>query len=71
MMALSNLPPGVSVSDIPGNRPIDALWDKLYEVLSRCYDEGITLDEVKEAFEDVALEARANAEEDAEQSEES
>ena len=27
----SNLPPGVSVSDIPGNRPEDDAWDELVE----------------------------------------
>jgi hypothetical protein len=26
-----NLPPGCSVSDIPGNRPEDAEWDEIYE----------------------------------------
>jgi len=30
----SNLPPGVSESDIPGNRPIDILWDKAQEAVS-------------------------------------
>ena len=26
-----NLPPGVSVRDIPGNRPIDSLWEGVLE----------------------------------------
>lgn len=30
-MSQSNLPPGVSESDIPGNRPEDLAWDKFFE----------------------------------------
>ena len=26
-----DLPPGVSVSDIPGNRPEDEAWENIYE----------------------------------------
>jgi hypothetical protein len=37
-MAGFNLPPGCSVSDIPGNRPEDlaaeALYDKIYDILA-------------------------------------
>lgn len=33
MNMLSNLPPGVSESDIPGNRPEDELYEKLFEQL--------------------------------------
>ena len=32
-MSSSNLPPGCSVSDIPGNRPEDARWDRIMEAL--------------------------------------
>ena len=28
---LSNLPPGVTENDLPGNRPEDEEWDKFYE----------------------------------------
>lgn len=31
LMGLSNLPPGCSVSDIPGNRPEDEAWDKWFD----------------------------------------
>ena len=30
-MPLSNLPPGVTEGMIPGNRPIDAAWDAVYD----------------------------------------
>ena len=44
-MTLSNLPPGVSDSDIPGNRPEDVVWEKaeeaidIIEVCKECRDE--------------------------------
>jgi hypothetical protein len=28
---MTNLPPGVSVRDIPGNRPMDDLWERCAE----------------------------------------
>src|SRR3990167_5761088 len=31
---LSNLPPGVTDSMLPGNRPEDIAWDNFYEMLS-------------------------------------
>jgi len=34
----SNLPPGVSDSDIPGNRPEDMAWERLHE----CIDDVIS-----------------------------
>ncbi len=34
MAGLSNLPPGVSASDIPGNRPEDEAYDRAFELLS-------------------------------------
>lgn len=34
-MGLSNLPPGCSDFDIPGNRPEDVLADRLWEALTR------------------------------------
>jgi len=37
----SNLPPGVSVGDIPGNRAEDEAWERLYEDMS---DSGLTAD---------------------------
>jgi hypothetical protein len=30
---MDNLPPGVSDSDIPGNRPEDEAWEKVHELL--------------------------------------
>ena len=32
----SNLPPGVSSNDIPGDRPEDVEWDRLFDVISAC-----------------------------------
>lgn len=38
----SNLPPGVGVSDIPGNRPEELEWDTFFETVSDyCSKNGI------------------------------
>ena len=44
---MSNLPPGVTESMIPGNRPEDIMWDK---VLDWILDSGLTPDQVIEAI---------------------
>ena len=45
---MSNLPPGVSESMIPGNRPEDAAWDKFYEWLDEYTDQNrISIEELK------------------------
>lgn len=31
---MSNLPPGCSVADIPGNRPEDLEWDRLWDEMA-------------------------------------
>lgn len=38
-MENGNLPPGVTVNDLPGNRPIDEEWDKFYEEVDGDCDE--------------------------------
>lgn len=40
----SNLPPGVSVSDLPGNTAEDEAWDKLFDAM---LDSGLTAAEAK------------------------
>jgi hypothetical protein len=40
-----NLPPGVSVSDIPGNRPEDEAWDDLFNWLM---DSGLEPKEIRD-----------------------
>lgn len=43
-MRLSNLPPGVTDSMIPGNRPEDEEWDSFLEEVTRDTDEnGMTV----------------------------
>lgn len=39
-----NLPPGVSVSDIPGNRPEDEEWERLWD---RLVESGLTVEEIE------------------------
>ena len=58
---MSNLPPGVSNNDLPGNRPEDTEWDSLFEFLSNCDLEPV---EIRAAVEDY-LSRIANAEGDA------
>lgn len=43
-----DLPPGVRESDIPGNRPEDVEWDRLFEWLSDC---GLSPRDIREAIE--------------------
>ena len=38
-MSASNLPPGVSDSDIPGNRPEDAMFENFVERIERDLDQ--------------------------------
>lgn len=38
-MSGSDLPPGVRESDIPGNRPEDAEWDRLFEEIVEAFDD--------------------------------
>lgn len=42
----SNLPPGVSVSDIPGNRPADLVSEKLFQLCSEAHDLGMDVGDV-------------------------
>ena len=44
----SNLPPGVSVSDIPGNRPEDEAWEKL---IDKILASGWSVEEAYRAWE--------------------
>ena len=43
-MAGFNLPPGVNVSDIPGNRPEDEEWDNVIEAI---FASGLSPEEVR------------------------
>lgn len=48
----SNLPPGVSESDIPGNRPEDIAWEHLHEKIdSDSSDHGLTDMDARMAWE--------------------
>lgn len=59
-MGLSNLPPGVTESMIPGNRPEDVLWDRLVdEVCGSCDCESVCKHVADGSYEDCsALNAR-------------
>lgn len=46
----SNLPPGCSVSDIPGNRPEDEAWELLFDDI---LNSGLTAQEARERWESV------------------
>lgn len=47
-MSGSNLPPGVTESMIPGNRPEDAEWDAFYDWFEdQCVESGFTVEEVR------------------------
>lgn len=47
----SNLPPGISESDIPGNRPEDFEWEFFHEQIDNdCYDIGLTVEEARLAW---------------------
>lgn len=58
-----NLPPGCSVSDIPGNRPEDqaaeALYDSIYNLLDGIQDDA-TKDRIAEQFYNMVMKAREN-----------
>lgn len=49
-MAGDNLPPGVRESDIPGNRPEDMEWERLFEWLG---DTGLTPLDIRRAVQDL------------------
>ena len=47
----SNLPPGCSPSDIPGNRPEDEAWEQVFDAITRDADErGMTPADVMTAW---------------------
>lgn len=47
----SNLPPGVTESMIPGNRPEDMAWESFYEWLDgECAEHGIDVNEAGVIF---------------------
>lgn len=48
MRELSNLPPGVSDSDIPGNTAEDAAFDRLYDQIALS---GLTAEEAKRRWD--------------------
>jgi len=44
----SNLPPGVTESMIPGNRPEDIEWDQLWEKINdEAVDRNLTVEQVR------------------------
>lgn len=56
-----DLPPGVRVSDIPGNRPEDEKWEAIlngfWEKKDRKQDEQLVLDEAAQVYVDLIDEA--------------
>lgn len=48
-----NLPPGVSVSRIPGNEPESDLYEKVYGMLTRAWAYGYTLSDIEAIWEDI------------------
>lgn len=54
---MSNLPPGVMASDIPGNRPKDFVRDeavdKLHEAMKRLYELGEDKEDVDELVDEI------------------
>jgi hypothetical protein len=56
----SNLPPGVSISDIPGNRPEDLEEEEFWaEFTRKCHNEGIAGDIIDCGWEDDEIFSRA------------
>lgn len=50
-MSDSNLPPGVSTSDLPGNRPEDLAWEEFHEWLGdQTADQGFDPTEAREIW---------------------
>lgn len=46
-MSLSNLPPGITTSMIPGNSPQDELWEKLMDwVVDQLAESGLSHEQV-------------------------
>jgi hypothetical protein len=56
---LSDLPPGVSASDIPGNRPEDVLAEKLYELFGEAWQAAFTEEDIVELWRDAAKDEAA------------
>jgi hypothetical protein len=49
-----NLPPGVTESMIPGNRPEDIAWEKAWETLEKRLGRKPTEEEVEEHLESLS-----------------
>ena len=48
----SNLPPGVTESMIPGNRPEDAAWDAVWEdITGEAIDANLSADDVRRVWD--------------------
>ena len=46
-----NLPPGVNVNDLPGNRPEDHVWDETIEdIIDEACDENLSSEEFYAAW---------------------
>jgi hypothetical protein len=55
-----NMPPGVNESDIPGNRPEDAIADKLYALFGKAWM-YFTEDDIIDIWRSAVREAEAEA----------
>lgn len=53
----SNLPPGVHESDIPGNRQIDVLWERIHNWID---DTGLTPEDIVTAITSYTNRKRLN-----------
>ncbi len=53
-MRLSDLPPGCSASDIPGNRPEDVVVEKLGALFTEAWERGFTEEQIVEIWREVA-----------------
>jgi hypothetical protein len=48
---MDNLPPGVSVSDIPGNRPEDLEWEEFHEWIDKLVERNnFSIDTMRNAI---------------------
>lgn len=58
-----NLPPGCSMSDLPGNRPEDIDWENACEMATAVCNSAVPwmLDSMSQAWSEKLIEAMANA----------
>lgn len=62
MSRYSDLPPGCSPSDIPGNRPEDVAAEEVYQVLAAAWAFGFTEEDIIAIWREVCKDEEDKAE---------